>query len=123
MTENTPEKEKVSKKGRKGDAASSKSRIWGEARKEIVPLSIGAIALVASSSVNQGMCERCICAPDTDFPLVIIDDLDGERRHKKGTVGTRDKALTNVCSVTFFFFILFYPNAQTTHCPIQPSPV
>ena len=53
------DKEKSSsknKKGGKGDAAAKRSsrRIWGEARKEIIPLSVGAIALVASSSVNQG---------------------------------------------------------------------
>jgi len=43
-------------KGKKGNAASkSRSRIWGEAKKEIIPLSIGAIALVASSTVNQAV--------------------------------------------------------------------
>jgi len=31
------------------------NKIWGEARKEILPLSLGAIALVASSSVNQAV--------------------------------------------------------------------
>lgn len=57
MTEKMPERDKSAKKGRKGDSASkSSSRIWGEARKEIIPLSIGAIALIASSSVNQGTC-------------------------------------------------------------------
>lgn len=56
MTEKVPKNDKVSKKGRKGDAASKSSsrRIWSEARKEIIPLSVGAIALVASSSANQG---------------------------------------------------------------------
>jgi hypothetical protein len=55
MTEKEPEKVESSMKGKKGNAASkSRSRIWGEAKKEIIPLSIGAIALVASSTVNQG---------------------------------------------------------------------
>lgn len=50
MTEKAPEKDKaLAKKGK------SSSRLWGEARKEIVPLSIGAIALIASSSVNQAV--------------------------------------------------------------------
>ena len=49
MTEKAPDNGKaLTKKGK------SSSRLWGEARKEIVPLSIGAIALIASSSVNQG---------------------------------------------------------------------
>ncbi len=55
MTEKVTDEDEV-KTGRKGNATSKASiRIWGEARKEILPLSIGAIALVASSSVNQGM--------------------------------------------------------------------
>ena len=49
MAEKAPKKDKtLAKKGK------SSSRIWGEARKEILPLSVGAIALIASSSVNQG---------------------------------------------------------------------
>jgi hypothetical protein len=38
------------------DTKKVKAAMWSEARKEILPLSVGAIALVASSSVNQGMC-------------------------------------------------------------------
>jgi len=34
---------------------SNSNKIWGEARKEFLPLSLGAIALVASSSVNQAV--------------------------------------------------------------------
>jgi len=59
MSEKVAKKDSAPKKGRNGDASSkSGSRIWGEARKEIIPLSIGAIALVASSSVNQGTSNR-----------------------------------------------------------------
>ena len=55
MTNRVPEKAHASKKGIKGDPISRvRGRIWDEARKEIVPLSVGAVALVASSSVNQG---------------------------------------------------------------------
>lgn len=51
------ENEKPSKKkgGKDNAAANSSRRIWGEAKKEILPLSVGAIALVASSSVNQAV--------------------------------------------------------------------
>lgn len=56
MNEMTPEKDKLPQKGRKTNGTSkSRSRIWGEARKEIIPLSVGAVALVASSSVNQAV--------------------------------------------------------------------
>ena len=75
MTEKAPNHDKVSKKGRKGDAASKNSsrRIWSEARKEIIPLSVGAVALVASSSVNQGVYltfYKC-----TSYRLSIYDDF------------------------------------------------
>eukprot|EP00536_Pseudo-nitzschia_multiseries_P010438 jgi/Psemu1/289089/fgenesh1_pg.318_\ len=56
------ENEASSSKKKRGDnnnnkdaIAKSKRRIWGEARKEILPLSVGAVALVASSSVNQAV--------------------------------------------------------------------
>jgi hypothetical protein len=53
------EKKKSSSKKKNGedDAANNKknNKICGEARKEIIPLSVGAIALVASSSVNQAV--------------------------------------------------------------------
>lgn len=56
MTEKIPEAAHTNGTGRKGKpAAKIRSRIWGEARKEIIPLSVGAIALVASSSVNQAV--------------------------------------------------------------------
>jgi hypothetical protein len=48
------EKKKSSSK-KKNDAAKNNNKIWSEARKEIIPLSVGAIALVASSSVNQAV--------------------------------------------------------------------
>eukprot|EP00535_Pseudo-nitzschia_heimii_P000881 CAMPEP_0197185842 /NCGR_PEP_ID=MMETSP1423-20130617/12783_1 /TAXON_ID=476441 /ORGANISM="Pseudo-nitzschia heimii, Strain UNC1101" /LENGTH=658 /DNA_ID=CAMNT_0042637001 /DNA_START=4 /DNA_END=1980 /DNA_ORIENTATION=+ len=56
MTDNLSDNEIANQKGRKRDEDSkSRSRIWGEARKEIIPLSVGAVALVASSSVNQAV--------------------------------------------------------------------
>ena len=68
MTEKTPvNNDANTKKGRKGDVASkSSNRIWGEARKEIIPLSIGAIALIASSSVNQGK------FPASPLPILYV---------------------------------------------------
>jgi len=59
MTPKVVDERKISstKKGRRdhGTANNSSKKIWGEARKEILPLSFGAIALVASSSVNQAV--------------------------------------------------------------------
>ncbi|VEU44697.1 unnamed protein product [Pseudo-nitzschia multistriata] len=56
MISDAMKKEKLpGKEGKENAAAKSKRRIWGEARKEMIPLSVGAIALVASSSVNQAV--------------------------------------------------------------------
>lgn len=54
MAEKIRKKDKASKKGRNEDLTSkSSSRIWGEARKEIIPLAVGAIAQLASLFINQ----------------------------------------------------------------------
>ena len=49
------EKKKSSSKKKNDAAKENNNKIWSEARKEIIPLSVGAIALVASSSVNQAV--------------------------------------------------------------------
>jgi len=49
------EKKKSSSKKKNEAAKENNNKIWSEARKEIIPLSVGAIALVASSSVNQAV--------------------------------------------------------------------
>ena len=57
MTEKPREGDDNLKQGKKNNNGASKNsrRIWDEAKKEIIPLSLGSVALVASSSVNQGV--------------------------------------------------------------------
>lgn len=61
MTQKVVDESKIlsTKTDKRDDGAANKksnsNKIWGEARKEFLPLSLGAIALVASSSVNQAV--------------------------------------------------------------------
>jgi len=59
MTPKVVDESKIlfTEKDKRDDRAANhnSNKIWGEARKEILPLSLGAIALVASSSVNQAV--------------------------------------------------------------------
>jgi len=61
MTPKVVDESKIlsTKTDKRDDGAANKknnsNKIWGEARKEFLPLSLGAVALVASSSVNQAV--------------------------------------------------------------------